>query len=90
MSLVLILVSFKLIIALLLGGGSSEDVSADVEQKLDILHAFKDRSKSAVIIEQSPSGRYAAILDSHHRILIQVFNLLDPIDFKTFFPLYAR
>ena len=58
-------------------GGASEDAPADTEQKLEILHAFKDRSKSAVVIEPSPNGRYAAILDAHHRIIIQVRYLMD-------------
>ena len=44
----------------------------DVEQKLDFLHSFIDTSKSAIAIESSPNGRYAAIQDYHHRILIYV------------------
>ena len=63
-------------------GFNEEQVIADVEQKLDILHAFKDRSKLAVSIEASPNGRYSAILDFHHRVLIQVPNLKSFVKFN--------
>ena len=69
-------------------GGAAEDTPVDTEQRLEILHAFKDRSKSAVVIEPSPNGRYAAILDAHHRIIIQVRNL-GPIS-KTVLRPYAQ
>jgi hypothetical protein len=66
-------VSAPIVFYLFKGGSAIEEPTvADVELKLDILHKFMDMSKSAISIEASPNGRYAAILDCHHRILIQV------------------
>ena len=42
----------------------------DTEQYLQIRHAFKDNTKSAVCIRVSPDGRYSAILDEHNRIIL--------------------
>jgi len=51
-----------------------QDVPVDQDIKLQVLHAFKDNSKTAVSIETCQNGRYSAILDSHHRVLVQVIN----------------
>ena len=42
----------------------------DPEQKLTMIHAFKDPQKSGLALEKSPNDLYAAALDNQNRVLV--------------------